>query len=92
MPVSQNIRRAVEALDNLHTLMLGLNKDPRGSDVSQELKTAIAEVLELLERFIDTSMEGGMNAVASELQLESSDRSEGQQARQARIDSCESAA
>lgn len=92
MPVSQNIRRAIEALDNLEHLMLGLNKDPRVSANAQELKAALAEVLEELKRFIDGAYEGGEAAAEAALEQEGSARSQGQQARQARIDSCDTPA
>lgn len=92
MPVSQNIRRAIEALDNLEHLMLGLNKDPRASYNAQALKVAIADVLQQLNVFINNAYEGGATAAENELQQESSQRSSGQQARQARIDSCDTPA
>lgn len=92
MPVSQNIRRAIEALDNLEHLMLGLNKDPRVSANAQQLKAALTDVLEELKRFIDGAYEGGAAAAEGALQQEGSARSQGQQARQARIDSCDTPA
>ncbi len=92
MPVSQNIRRAIEAVDKLERLMLGLNKDPRVASNAQELKVSLAEVLEELKRFIDGTYEGGATAAEGALQEEGSARSVGQQARQRRIDSCDTPA
>jgi len=84
MPVSQNIRRAIESVDNLEQLMLGLNKDPRESIDAGELKAAIADAVEQLNAFISAA--DGAQAALSQ---ESSKRSSGQQARQARIASCD---
>jgi len=87
MPVSQNIRRAIESVDNLEQLMLGLNKDPRASNNAEALKAAIADALSQLHSFIN-----GTPGVQAALSQESSQRSTGQQARQARIDSCDTPA
>ena len=84
MPVSQNIRRAIESVDNLEQLLLGLNKDPRESTNAAELKAAIADAVEQLNAFI-ASADGAQQALAQE----SRQRSSGQQARQQRIASCD---
>jgi hypothetical protein len=89
MAVSQNIRRAFDAVEALEHLLSDLDRERPDNEAVTKLKSEVSEAIEAIKSFIQRSSGSGVLGAKSALSQEGRQRSMGQQRRQARIDDCD---